>query len=298
VLPLAFTEALTRYLEHLKIEKGLAPATLEAYRLDLARFERAVGGDTDVRAIGPAQVLDFLLSLTRSALAVRTQVRKAVVVRGIMRFLRAERLIAIDPTSGLPLPKAGRRLPEALSIDEVGRLLSSVEGDDPRSLRDAAMLETLYAAGLRVSELVSLRTADVNLEAGWVAAYGKGRKQRLVPMGETARKKIVIYLERGRAALVKRAATDALFVTPRGRAMTRQGFWKLLRRRAAKAGIARLPSPHVLRHSFATHLLEGGADLRAVQAMLGHTDISTTQIYTHVSRRHLRAAYAKHHPRA
>jgi integrase/recombinase XerD len=297
-MALGFHDAVARYLVHLQIEKGLALATVEAYRRDLGRFERSVGRDLDVARISPQHVLDFLLALARGKLAVRTQVRNAVAVRGLMRHLRAERLIDTDPTAGLPLPRAGRRLPEALSADEVARLLGSIKGDDPRSLRDAAMLETLYAAGLRVSELVSVRTADVNLEAGWVAAYGKGKKQRLVPLGEIARAKIVDYLKRGRPLLVKRASTDALFVTPRGRPMTRQGFWKLLRRHALRAGIAHLPTPHTLRHSFATHLLEGGADLRAVQAMLGHTDISTTQIYTHVSRTHLRAAYKKHHPRA
>jgi integrase/recombinase XerD len=295
---LALSDAVNGYLEHLKIEKGLAEATLEAYRHDLDRFAAVAGAATAVAAVGPAQVLEFLLALSRAGLSLRTQIRMAVAVRGLMRFLRAERHIAADPTAGLPLPRPGRRLPEALSGEEVTRLLASVEGDDPRALRDAAMLETLYAAGLRVSELVSMRTADVNLEAGWVAAYGKGRKQRLVPMGEKARLAITRYLREGRPALVRRSSTDALFVTRRGRAMTRQGFWKLLRRHALRAGIARLPSPHVLRHSFATHLLEGGADLRAVQAMLGHADISTTQIYTHVSRGHLRKAYARHHPRA
>jgi integrase/recombinase XerD len=295
---LLLADAVARFLQYLQIEKGLSPATIEAYGLDLRRFADSAGKDTAVGAIGAPQVLDFLVGLARGKLAVRTQVRNAVALRGLMRYLRAEQIIQADPTAGLPLPKAGRRLPEALTADEVARLLASVEGDDPRAIRDAAMLETLYASGLRVSELCALRTADVNLEAGWVAAYGKGRKQRLVPMGEVARRKIARYLREGRPALVRRSASDALFVTPRGRRMTRQGFWKLLRRRAAAAGIARLPSPHVLRHSFATHLLEGGADLRAVQAMLGHADISTTQIYTHVSRRHLRATYLKHHPRA
>jgi integrase/recombinase XerD len=296
-LALTLGDATSRFLEHLQIEKGLATATVQAYRRDLRRFAHAVGDDTPVRSIRSEQVLDFLLKLARSKRAVRTQVRNAVALRGLMRFLRAERLIAVDPTAGLPLPKAGRRLPEALSMDEVTRLLESVEGEDPRALRDAAMIETLYASGLRVSELVTLRTADVNLEAGWVAAYGKGRKQRLVPLSEIARTKIARYLRDGRPLLARRT-TDALFITKRGRRMTRQGFWKLLRGHALRAGIRHLPSPHTLRHSFATHLLEGGADLRAVQAMLGHSDISTTQIYTHVSRRHLRAAYVKHHPRA
>jgi len=296
-MALTLEEGIARFLEHLQIEKGLTAATVQAYQRDIRRFAEAVGPDTPVRSIRSEQVLEFLLALARGRRAVRTQVRNAVAVRGLMRFLRAERLITVDPTAGLPLPKIGRKLPEALSVEEVTQLLGSVEGEHPRALRDAAMLETLYASGLRVSELVTLRTADVNLEAGWVAAYGKGRKQRLVPISEIARTKIARYLKDGRPLLARRT-TDALFVTGRGRRMTRQGFWKLLRGYAMKAGIRHLPSPHQLRHSFATHLLEGGADLRAVQAMLGHSDISTTQIYTHVSRGHLRAAYRKHHPRA
>jgi len=207
----------------------------------------------------------------------------------------------IGPTQvGLVTKRFGRKLPDFLSIDEVDRLLAAPDRRTPRGLRDGARLETLYATGLRVSELVRMRQRDVNFDAGYLMAMGKGRKERLVPIGEVAIASLRAYVEGGRAAFMggRGATTDTVFLTRHGRAMTRQGFWKLLGRYAVAAGIRKRISPHKLRHSFATHLVERGADLRAVQAMLGHADIGTTEIYTHLSRGHLRTVYSRFHPRA
>jgi integrase/recombinase XerD len=299
--PLDLDAAVDGFLDHLKIEKRLAPNTLEAYGGDLKRFVdfcEARGLRAAGRVTAP-DILAFLRArLDRDRAGVRTQARNLVTLRGLFRHLRSERLIDGDPTAEISLPRAGRKLPALLTAREVERLLAAPDPRSPRGLRDAAMLETLYATGLRVSELVRLRTASVNLEAGFVNTTGKGGKQRVVPIGDVARRRVAEYLAEARGRLLGRRASEALFVTLRGGAMTRQGFWVLLRRYAVAAGIPRAISPHQLRHSFATHLLEGGADLRAVQAMLGHADISTTEIYTHVERRRLREVVRKHHPRA
>jgi integrase/recombinase XerD len=212
--------------------------------------------------------------------------------------LKAERLCVINPTEDIDLPRFGRRLPDFLSVEEVDRLLAAPDRRTHRGLRDAAMLETLYATGLRASELVRLRLRDVNFDAGYLVAFGKGRKERLVPVGEVAIGGLRAYVENGRSVFTGGRALETLFLTHRGRAMTRQGFWKLLGRYAVVAGIRKRISPHKLRHSFATHLVERGADLRAVQAMLGHADIGTTEMYTHMSRGHLRSVYDRFHPRA
>jgi integrase/recombinase XerD len=218
-----------------------------------------------------------------------------VAVRGLFRFLCAERYLAKDPAEAASLPRPVRRLPSVLSQAEVERLLAAPDRERPRGLRDAAMLETLYATGARVTELVTLRHSDVHLERGYVLVTGKGRKQRLVPLGEAAMDLIEVYCQRVRPLWDQ--GHPALFLTERHRPMTRQGFWKLLKSYARKAGIEVPLSPHKLRHSFATHLLDHGADLRAVQEMLGHADISTTQIYTHVSQARLRRLVEEHHPR-
>ena len=218
--------------------------------------------------------------------------------RQLFRFFKGERIISVDPTEDVDLPRFGRKLPEYLSTEEVDSLLASPDRRTPRGARDAAMIETLYATGLRVSELCKLRLRDLNFDAGYLRAMGKGRKERLVPVGEAALESIRGYVETVRAGFTGGRALDTLFLTHHGRAMTRQGFWKLLGRYATVAGIRKRISPHKLRHSFATHLVERGADLRAVQAMLGHADIGTTEIYTHLSRSHLRKVYDRYHPRS
>jgi integrase/recombinase XerD len=313
-----------QFLDHLRVERELTPATVEAYGRDLAGFAHFAAGRTISRAdtVGPVDVLDFLVHLNERKLSARSQARRMVALRQLFRFLKGERLITVDPTEDIDLPRFGRKLPDYLTVDEVDRLLVAPDRRTTRGLRDAAMIELLYATGLRVSELVKLRLRDLNFDAGYLMATGKGRKERLVPVGEAALQAVRAYLEGARAAFAgtraltelgsaqrsrrgrrepsqgSRPMLDTLFLTHHGRAMTRQGFWKLLGRYARAAGIRKAISPHKLRHSFATHLVERGADLRAVQAMLGHADIGTTEIYTHVSRRHLRGVYDRFHPRA
>jgi integrase/recombinase XerD len=298
---LSLDVAIDLYLDHVKVEKGLSRNTVLGYGRDLARFRAYCEKArlTEAGAIEPRHLLQYLVRLSEARLKVRSQARAVVALRGLFRYLRAERSIERDPTADLELPRVGRPLPETLTMDEVERLLAAPRGEDPRSVRDRAMLETLYATGLRVSELVGLRLADVNLESGYVITFGKGRKQRIVPLGDQARDRVSGYLAEARPRFSRaRVAGGPLFLTHHGRAMTRQGFWKLLGGYARAAGIVKRISPHKLRHSFATHLLERGADLRAVQAMLGHSDIGTTQIYTHLSTARLREVFSRHHPRA
>jgi integrase/recombinase XerD len=285
-------EACDVFLTYLKVEKRLAPKTVEAYATDLRQFREQV--DKDAGKVTGADVLAYLRKQLDAGAGVRTQARKLVALRGLFRHLRAERYIDGDPTGDIDLPRFGRKLPVVLTREEVIRLIEAPDTKTLRGVRDRAMLETLYATGLRVSELVKLRVTEVNLEAGFVVTTGKGGKQRAVPMGDVARRCIVEYRERWKD---RPRRGEALFLTNRGRGMTRQAFWKLIRKYAVAAGIGKALSPHKLRHSFATHLLEGGADLRAVQAMLGHSDIATTEIYTHVRRDRLRSVVEKHHPR-
>jgi integrase/recombinase XerD len=286
------------FFDHLKVERNLAANTLEGYSRDLARLRRFLAGRGRelVEDVSAADLTDYLLELA-DALSARSRARAVVAIRGWFRFLVAERYLERDPTETLDGPRIGRRLPDVLGEEAVERLLAAPPVHTARGLRDAAMIETLYATGLRVSELVGLRVADVHLEPGYVRVMGKGKKERLVPLGDLARERITAYLAQARSGFLKNPKEPALFLTGRGKPMTRQGFWKLLRAYARSVGIADV-SPHKLRHSFATHLIEHGADLRAVQAMLGHADISTTQIYTHVSRARLVEMYQKHHPRA
>jgi integrase/recombinase XerD len=297
---LRLDEEIQQFLDHLRVERELTPATVEAYGRDLtlfARFavERKV---TDATSVRPIDVLDYLAFLTERKLAPRSQARRLIALRQLFKFLKSERLSPTDPTEDIDLPRYGRKLPEFLTVEEVDRLLLAPDRKTARGARDAAMLETLYATGLRVSELVKLRLRDVNFDAGYLMAFGKGRKERLVPVGESALAALRAYVETARGVFSGARALDALFLTHLGRSMTRQGFWKLLGRYAVVAAIRKRISPHKLRHSFATHLVERGADLRAVQAMLGHADIGTTEIYTHLSRGHLRALYDRFFPRA
>jgi integrase/recombinase XerD len=295
--------AIQQFLDHLRVERELSVATVAAYGHDLTAYARFVvgRGKNDVRELRPVDVLDYLAVLTASGLSGRSQARALVALRQFCKFLRSERICESNPTEEIDLPRFGRKLPIFLTLAEVDRLLATPDRSSPRGLRDAAMLETLYATGLRVSELVKLRLGDVNLEAGYLIAFGKGKKQRLVPLGEVAVATLKLYLDSARVHFLSeraRPTTDELFLTRLGGAMTRQGFWKIITGMARAAGIDKPISPHKLRHSFATHLVERGADLRSVQSMLGHADIGTTEIYTHLSRSHLRSVYDKFHPRA
>jgi len=283
---------------YIKVERGLAANTVVAYAGDLAVFiDYAEKNDlSQTGEITPRVVVDYLLWLNGQGLSSRTQSRRLVALRGMFKFLCGHHHLDRDPTAAVELPRLGRRLPTVLTTDDVERLLAAPDRRTLRGLRDAAMLETLYATGIRVSELVNLGLSDLNLERGYVMVMGKGSKQRLVPIGETAMELIEQYLADVRPTWDR--GHPGLFLTQRRRTMTRQGFWKLIKRHAVTAGITRGLSPHKLRHSFATHLLDRGADLRAVQEMLGHADISTTQIYTHVSQARIRQMYNDHHPRA
>ena len=285
------------YLDHLRVERSLASNTLEAYARDLNALAAHVGADTAPGAIGAEAVASLMVDNVGRGFGARSSARQLSAIRGWFRFLVRERAVAEDPTKLVDRPKLARKLPRVLSFDEVERLLAAPDTRTDRGALHAAMLHVMYASGLRVSELCSLRLGDLDLQRGLVAPHGKGGKRRLVPVGEVAMDFTSRYL---RDVRPKYAAEGerVLFVSPRGGAFTREGFWRMVRRYAVGAGIVPLPSPHKLRHSFATHLLRGGADLRAVQAMLGHADLGTTEIYTHVAQDHVRAAHAKAHPRA
>ncbi len=287
------------FLSYLVVEKGLARNTLEAYGRDLTRYLTFLeeNGIKDPDAIGPSTVLLFLAGLKKAGLSPRSRARVLVSLRMFHKFLLAEGIAAGNPASRVEAPKSLTALPHTLSPKEVEHLLGAPAGDEPLGLRDRAMLELLYATGLRVSELVGLRLGDVQAQIGCVRTIGKGRKERLVQVGENALSELESYLHNGRPALEKGRGSSVVFLNRSGQGLTRQGFWKMIKRRALEAGIRTDITPHTLRHSFATHLLENGADLRAVQAMLGHADISTTQIYTHVTRERLRRLHEQFHPR-
>ena len=293
--------ALDLFLAHLRVEKGLARNSVESYGRDVRRyldFLSAAGRRTWDDVTRP-DVQAHLGALARDGIAPRSQARALSAIRGFHRLLLSERMARADPTDEVDAPRRTRKLPQLLSREEVDRLLAAprqVRG--AAGIRDRAMLELLYATGLRVSELVTLEVNQVDLESRVLLARGKGNKERLVPVGAPAADALRAWLGGPRERVLRQRRSRDLFVTPRGRRMTRQGFWKLLGRHARAAGISRPISPHKLRHSFATHLLEGGADLRAVQAMLGHADVSTTEIYTHVDRTQARRLHSRHHPRA
>lgn len=286
------------FLDFCRIEKGLASNSIQAYRRDLAKFTSYFAPEGGEEIPGQEAIQRFIDSLYSSGLSARSIARHLTTLRNLYQFLLREGLIDTDPTALLALPKQWRNLPRYLSAEEINKLLLAPDGMQPAGIRDRAMLELLYATGVRVSELCSLELSDLNLELGVVRVMGKGRKQRLIPVGQSAVRAVSTYLDSGRPALLKGRPSALLFVTSRGTGLTRQGFWKLLAGHGRKAGIFHHLTPHVMRHSFATHLLEGGADLRSVQTMLGHADISTTQIYTHVVRDRLRQTVDTHHPRA
>ena len=299
--PAPLPDLIRAYLDFCRIEKGLAALTVEAYTRDLRQFYEWCSRHGFWQAEVPKdeQVRRYLDSLYDSGLAGRSIGRHLVSLRNFYKFLLAENQIGADPTALIPLPRQWKALPKYLNRDQVERITTpAVDADGPQRLRDQAMCELLYASGLRVSELCRLETADLNAELGVLRVLGKGNKQRMVPVGKEALRAIAGYLATARPQILKSRVSKHLFVTARGGPLTRQGFWKALGLRGRRAGIFKGLSPHVLRHTFATHLLEGGADLRSVQTMLGHADISTTQIYTHVARSRLRQVVDQHHPRA
>ncbi|HEY9097598.1 MAG TPA: site-specific tyrosine recombinase XerD [Thiobacillus sp.] len=288
-----------RFCDHLWLEDGLANLTLTAYRRDLVAFgswlEKA--RKQVLKAAVPGDIEAYLAWRFSQRTQPRSAARYTSTLKRFYRYLLRENLISADPTINLDSPKLPRSLPKTLTEDDVERLLDSSDINTPLGLRDRAMLETLYATGLRVSELVGLKLTAVNLNDGVLRVTGKGNKDRLVPLGEESVQWLKQYLSDSRPQLLNKQLSDAVFVTARGDGMTRQAFWYLIKRRATAAGITRPLSPHTLRHAFATHLLNHGADLRVVQMLLGHSDISTTQIYTHVARERMKQLHAQHHPR-
>jgi integrase/recombinase XerD len=294
--------AISSYLTHVQVEKGLASNTLSAYRRDMAKFEDfATKRKLALNAVKRDDLVDFLASLYRQKLESKTVARHLVTLRNFFRHAQVQGLISEDPTAHLESPKIRRSLPGYLRLEEVEKLLELPDQKTPLGLRDRAMLEVLYSTGLRVSELTSLRVNDLDMKVGCVRCIGKGDKERLVPVGRKALGIVERYLRDGRTALIgpgRGSAGAFLFVNRRGGRISRVGVWKIFSAYGRKAGLRVPLTPHMLRHSFATHLLERGADLRSVQLMLGHSDISTTQIYTHVVEERLKQIYKAHHPRA
>ena len=285
------------FIDFCRVEKGLSVNSLSAYLTDLKRFSEGISPIPPQRATAE-DLGRYIESLYGASLSARSIARHITTLRNFYTFLTREGEVQKDPSEFLTPPRQWSTLPKYLNREEIERLLAAPDSSKPTGLRDRAMLEMLYATGLRVTELCRLEMSNVEKDSGVLRVTGKGNKQRLVPFGDSAGAAVSLYLNEGRRGLLKGRASQFLFVTARGSAMTRQGFWKLLGLYGKKAGIFRDLTPHVVRHSFATHLVEGGADLRSVQIMLGHADISTTQVYTHVARRRLREIVDQHHPRA
>jgi integrase/recombinase XerD len=296
------TAAISSFLIHVRVEKGLSENTLSAYRRDLKKFEEFTKRrKLALEAVTRDELVDFLAGLYRQRLESRTVARQLATLRNFFRFAQVQELIPQDPSINLDSPKIRRHLPGYLRLEEVEKLLEQPDAKTPTGLRDRAMLEVLYSTGLRVSELTGLGVSDLDSKVGCVRCVGKGDKERIVPVGKKALGAVDKYLREGRPELLtnaKTAGSRALFVNRRGAALSRVGVWKILSAYGRRAGLRVALTPHMLRHSFATHLLERGADLRSVQLMLGHADISTTQIYTHVVEERLKQIYKAHHPRA
>lgn len=290
---------LESFRDHLSFERGLSPRTIDAYLRDVRRLVTfASAGRASVpEALTYALLRDHVADLVEAGRAASTVARAVSSVRGYLRFLVEEGVIEADPSEQLEAPRRGRPLPSVLTVPETEALLGAVQSDDAAAFRDRAILEVLYGCGLRVSELCDLKIRDLDLDEGLVCVFGKGAKERLVPIGADARFAVRRYLRESRPGLDRGASEGRVFLNQRGRPLSRMGVWKIVRRYVERAGIVKRVTPHTLRHSFATHLLEGGADLASVQEMLGHADISTTEIYTHVDRSHLRQVHRAHHPR-
>ncbi len=288
------------YLTHLRVERRLADHTLESYGRDLQRLgEFAAALEKPLQAMDRHDLEGFVDGLMNEGLSPRSVARTVAAVRGFYRFAVLAQHLESNPAGDLQAPRAWPALPKFLGVEEVERLMTQPDIATPRGLRDRALIEVLYATGLRVSELIHLRASDLNLEAGYLSTTGKGSKQRIVPVGDQATHWLTKYIREGRPALMGKRTSPWLFVNAKkGGSLSRVGFWKILKGYGRTAGLSRTLSPHVLRHSFATHLLEHGADLRSIQMMLGHADLSTTQIYTHVLEARLRAVYDRFHPRA
>jgi integrase/recombinase XerD len=286
------------FLDHLRVERRLAAHTLESYARDLAALEKyAAGLGVKADALDRHALEEFVRRQITRGLAPRSVARSVAAIRGYYRFLVLDRRLSGSPADDLQPPHAWPALPKFLSLEEVDALIAQPDVTTPLGIRDRAMIELLYATGMRVSELIGVRTADLHLREGYLTCIGKGNKERLIPTGDQAIEWIERYQKTARPALLKGRASPRLFLNVRGGPMSRVGFWKILKRHGLRANLPRSLSPHVIRHSFATHLLERGADLRAIQMMLGHTDLSTTQIYTHVLEARLRSVYDRFHPR-
>ncbi|WP_404458114.1 site-specific tyrosine recombinase XerD [Sutcliffiella horikoshii] len=294
-------DQLKDFIHFLVVEKGLASNTVVSYERDLKSYLLYVSKVEEISsldAVSRSTIIQFLKFLTENGKSSKTIARHIASIRSFHQFLLREKVTTQDPTVHIDRPKQEQKLPQVMSVEEVQALLDSPDASKVFGMRDKAMLELLYATGMRVSELISLNLSDVHLTMGFVRCVGKGNKERIIPLGTMAQNAITTYIEESRSQLLKKKTTDALFVNLYGNRLTRQGFWKILKKLTKEAGIEKELTPHTLRHSFATHLLENGADLRAVQEMLGHADISTTQIYTHVTKTRMKDVYSMFHPRA
>jgi len=292
-------QLLEQFLHYLTVEKGLSKNTTDAYNHGLTRFFIHLRGKgvQEIREVDKFHIRGFLLALRRKNLNTKSIVRDLAAIRSFFRFLIQEGILQSNPAEELDSPKVARTLPEILTLKEIEQILEQPDPQTPLGIRDRAMLEMLYATGMRVSELTQLPTHQVNLEAGYVLVYGKGSKERIIPLGSEALKWVTVYLKTARGPLLKRKESPSLFVNRSGKGMSRQRFWKTLKEYGRRAGLRKRITPHLLRHSFASHLLERGADLRSVQMMLGHVDISSTQIYTHVAGERLKKIHKQYHPR-
>lgn len=292
-------DMLNQYLNHLLIEKGAANNTLEAYERDLKRYASFLEQKElpDIRSVRAENVIDFLVQIKSEGLSANSMNRTLAALRGFYKFLLREKVMGESPLANIELAKVWMRLPDTVSPEEMNRILAEPGDRTPQALRDGAMLELLYATGLRVSELIGLTMNSINWQVGFLIVMGKGSKERVVPIGKTAYDSVHRYVDAARPKLIQSKTTDCLFLNRFGEPFTRQGLWKIIVGYARKAGLQKKVHPHTFRHSFASHLLAGGADLRAVQVMLGHSDISTTQIYTHVTKDRLKEIHRKYHPR-
>ncbi|MGI6648397.1 MAG: site-specific tyrosine recombinase XerD [Bacillota bacterium] len=293
-------KTMENFIHYLAVERGLSPNTLDSYQQDLQQFYKYLQGVKvdSWQEVSQGDILGYVYSLQKKGRASTTISRHLAALKSFYHFLFSEGEVAKNPTKTLELPRLHKKLPQVLSVSEVDLLLSQPKLDNPAGIRDKAMLELLYATGLRVSEMVSLKLEDINLAGGYLRCFGKGSKERIVPLGKVARYCLEEYLVKSRGKLTQGRSEQSLFVNYHGKTMTRQGFWKIVKQYAKRARIEKPITPHILRHSFATHLLENGADLRSVQEMLGHADIATTQIYTHLTKSRLKQVYDSTHPRA